>query len=73
MAFIERERQRQEVFLFNPETREKIAEMTIEGAPPEECPDQVRARDGSTRTQTGPKVEFSDFEDAIRPYVTGNS
>jgi hypothetical protein len=47
--------------------------MTIEGAPPEECPDQVRARDGSTRTQTGPKVEFSDFEDAIRPYVTGNS
>jgi hypothetical protein len=73
MAFIEREQQLQEIFLFDPATRAKIAEITLEGALPEACPDQVRARDGSTRTQTGPEIEFSMFEDAIRPYITGNS
>lgn len=73
LAFIEREQQVQEIFLFHPETRDKIAEITLEGELPEQCPDQMRARDGSTRTQTGPEVEFGDFEDAIRPYITGNS
>jgi hypothetical protein len=73
IAFIEREQQLQEIFLFNPDTRDKIAEMTLEGELPEACPDQVRARDGSTRTETGPEIEFADFEDAIRPYITGDA
>jgi hypothetical protein len=73
LAFIEREQQVQEIFLFNPDTQGKIAEITLEGALPAECPYEMRASDGSTRTQTGPEVEFSDFEDAIRPYITGHS
>jgi hypothetical protein len=73
IAFIEREQRVQQISLFNPNTRDKIAEMTIEGALPEECPDVLQARDGSTRTQTGPEVEFGDFEDAIRPYITDES
>jgi hypothetical protein len=73
LSFIEREQQVQEIFLFNPDTQGKIAEITLEGALPAECPYEMRARDGITRTQAGPEVEFSDFEDAIRPYITGNS
>jgi hypothetical protein len=69
-ATMRREQQRYDLIFFNPEGA-KIAEVEALGGMPDECPDEIRAEDGDVQKETGADIEYSDFEDAIRPIVLG--
>lgn len=62
-----------DLILLNATTGQRIDELTVEGAMPEECKDSETGTKGSTKKLTGAAVTYNQFETAIRPVLAGTA
>jgi hypothetical protein len=70
LAVIERYAYEREVTLIEAKTGEVVAQETLKGTEPDECPEEARFSDeGETKKETGGTVSDKDVEEWVRSYA----
>ena len=72
IVIIRRYQRYHELFLLNPVTLERIIELEVSGALPDECPDQIVAENGTEREINGDAIRARDLETVLQPYLEAN-